>query len=333
VVYEVDFLPFRSRSADDTSAGAITVRFTLEGEDADAVVVIDGGDARTGEAIVDHVRTYYDSDLVDLLIATRTTADEYSGLTEVIDRLQVRELLIHQPASHAPAGSEAADRPGLDKLLSLARDKGIRVSEPFTGLFRFDGQLAILGPSQTYYERLLREPDELPDGPGVRSRVGGALRRGLARLPIETLSDDADAGSGDNASVVTLIQTSGHRLLFTSAAGISALQDAADFYESWYGEFAGAPLDFIQAPHHGRPESLGPSVLNQMLGRPGAPHNDSCVAFISTPPRCEDLPAPQVVAALRRRGCAVTATAGRAACHSVGGPPRPEWASLSPIEP
>lgn len=195
-MYEVDFLPFRSRSADDISAGAITVRFTLEGEDADAVVVIDGGDARTGEAIVDHVHTYYDSDLVDLLIATRTTADEFAGLTEVIDRLEVRELLIHQPASHAPAGSEAADQPGLDKLLSLARDKGIRVTEPFTGLFRFDGQLAILGPSQTYYEELLREPDAPLDGPGVRRRVGGALRRRLVRLPIETLSDDADAGSG-----------------------------------------------------------------------------------------------------------------------------------------
>ena len=67
--------------------------------------------------------------------------------------------------------------------------------------------------------------------------------------------------------------------MFTSAAGISALQDAADFYESWYGDFAAAPLDFFQAPHHGRPEGLGPSVLNQVLGRPGAPHNDSCVAF------------------------------------------------------
>jgi hypothetical protein len=330
VVYEIDFLP----SGSGSSAGfpsAITARFTIDGEDDDAIVILDGGTARTGGAIVDHIRTYYDSHTVDLVIATRTNADDLAGLAVVLDELEVRELLIHQPRRHG-ADESAGALDAVDRLLEMARRRGTTVTEPFTGLFRFNGQLAILGPSQTYYQQLLREPGADRNGRHVRSRVKGVLRRGLARLPVETLSDDADVRPTDNMSVVTLIQTSGHRLLFTAAAGIPALQDAADFYESWYGDFATLPVHFLQAPHYGRPESLGPSVLNQILGPPGTPNNDSCVAFISTPPRIEDLPSPRIVAALRRRGCAVTATAGRASCHSVGGPPRPEWTSLAPIE-
>jgi hypothetical protein len=330
VVYEIDFLPSGSGSS-TSNPSAITVRFTIDGEDDDAIVILDGGRARTGAAIVEHVRSYYDSHTVDLLIATQTNAEDLVGLAVVLDELEVRELLIHQPRRHrADDSTEALD--AVDRLLDVARHRGTTVTEPFTGLFRFNGQLAILGPSQTYYEQLLREPAADRHGRRIRSRVNGVLRRGLARLPVETLSDDADVTPADNMSVVTLIQTSGHRLLFAAAAGIPALEDAADFYESWYGDFATSPVHFLQAPHHGRPESLGPSVLNQILGPPGAPHNDSCVAFISTPPRVEDLPSPRIVAALRRRGCAVTATAGRASCHSVGGPPRPEWTSLAPLE-
>jgi hypothetical protein len=328
VVYEIDFLPSGGRSANGTKgASAITVRFTVNGEDDDAVVVIDGGDTRTGEAIVDHVRTYYGSRPVDLVIATRTNAEgQLAGLAVVLDRLEVRELMIHQPRRHGADESTHSELDAVDELLGVARRRGTAITEPYTGAFRINGQVAILGPSQSYYERLVTDAVTSRDDAGRNS--GRFLGRAFKRLHVDGIAERDQPTIGDERSVVTLIQVGEHRLLFTGDAGAGALEEALDFYESWYGEFDAMPLRFFQAPHHGNPKVLGPATLDRMFGPTRAPHGDGCAVFISSAGGDTGQASSKLVNALNRRGCAVSATDGRAACHAFDAPPRPEWLQL-----
>jgi hypothetical protein len=343
-VYEIDFLPVRRRYGDDTvSACAIAVRLTVEREDRQAIVVLGGGDMDTGIAVVDHIRRYYHSDTVDLVIATRPDSGHLEGLIAVMEQLDVVELFVHQPDLHDPGVASHLDLAALEKVIAVARAEGTTVTEPFAGVARLDGQISVLGPPQAYYERLLAEVGEskstdarsarLDDAfppTSFQTKASGFFERSLNRLHLETLTNAGEVSPIDNMSAVALIRVDDHRLLFAGEAGVPALTQAVDFYESEYGTFVRRPIRFFQAPHHGRAESLGPGILSRILGKPGRFHGKHCVAFIATMAGDDDTPAPQVVHALERRGCTVSATAGRAACHTFDAPPRPEWQALPP---
>jgi hypothetical protein len=346
-VYEIDFLPVRRRYGDDAvRACAIAVRLTVEGEDRQAIVVLGGGDMDTGIAVVDHIRRYYHSDTVDLVIATRPDSGHLEGMIAVLEQLEVVELFLHQPDLHDPGVAGHLDLAALEKVVAVARAEGTTVTEPFAGEARLDGQVCVLGPPRAYYERLLAEigkskstdarsarlDDAFPPT-RIHTKAAGYFERTLNRLHFETLTKAGEVSPIDNMSPIALIRVGDHRLLFAGEAGVPALEHAVDFYESEYGKFVRRPLRFFQAPHHGRAETLGPGVLNRILGKPGRFHCKHCVAFIATMAGDDHLPAPQIVHALERRGCAVSATAGRAACHAFEAPPRPEWQALPPSSP
>jgi beta-lactamase superfamily II metal-dependent hydrolase len=342
-VYEVDFLPVENENRDGGKSGdAITVRFTREAEPRHAVVVIDGGRGYTSEELADHIGRYYGTDRVDLMISTHPDADHLDGLAGVIERLDVKELMVHQPRLHAYDVSEFSNLEALDELLAVARRREVSVVEPFTGLSRFGGQVTVLGPTQSYYQELLQQ--HLIDAKAaVLSASAGAwlMQRGVnllehlaSWLPMETLTDDGVTSPRNNSSVITLLGVGGERMLFTGDAGIPALTAAASYYETMFGSFPAAPLTFFQAPHHGSRRNVGPTILNRLLGFPQAPQAATCTAFISSAKAAPKHPSPKVVNALTRRGCFVAATEGRTICHnSPDSPPRPGWVGLSPLPP
>ena len=170
--YEVDYLPV---GEGEKSGDAIAVRWGyLGGGRADqCVIVIDGGTKESGQALVDHIRSYYRTDEVDLVVCTHCDADHASGLSVVLGQLRVRKLLMHEPWEHAEeihrlvkdrrttvrsltrkmeAGLEAAH-----DLREAAERRGVRVVEPFSGwATEILGQtITILGPSEEYYKQLL----------------------------------------------------------------------------------------------------------------------------------------------------------------------------------
>ena len=61
--YEVDFLPV----GDERSGDAIALRFgNLQGSREEQVVIaIDGGFTESGEALVTHINTHYNTDLME----------------------------------------------------------------------------------------------------------------------------------------------------------------------------------------------------------------------------------------------------------------------------
>src|ERR1043165_9201459 len=85
--YEIDFLPV----GESKSGDAITVRFgnLLGAQPKQTVVVIDGGFTDSGEDIVRHVKRYYGTDRVDIVISTHPDSDHISGLEVVLEKCKV----------------------------------------------------------------------------------------------------------------------------------------------------------------------------------------------------------------------------------------------------
>ncbi|MER7441567.1 ComEC/Rec2 family competence protein [Micromonospora avicenniae] len=341
VVYEVDFLPVENENQDGGKSGdAITIRFTVEAEQREGVVVIDGGRGYTSETLVDHIERYYGTRRVDLMISTHPDADHLDGLAGVVEKLDVAELMIHQPRLHPYDVSDFSNLEALDELLATARARGARLTEPFTGASRFGGQLTVLGPTEGYYEDLLGQQLieakaaalSASAGTLVLQRGVNLLERHAFFLPDETLTDDGETSPRNNSSVITLLRVNNERMLFTGDAGIPALEAAAAYYEAMWGSFWSHPLSFLQAPHHGSRRNLGPTILNRLIGTPQAPHAASCTAFISSAKAAPKHPSPKVVNALTRRHCSVAVTEGWKICHnSADSPSRPGWVTLTPL--
>lgn len=151
--YEIDFLPV---GKGDKSGDAIAVRYGARGDYK--VMVVDGGTKESGQALVEHIKKYYQTDYVDYVVNTRPDQDHASGLTEVLENLKVGELWIHRPWLYIEEIVKYVDSvqaPFLrDKrttiqsikdrfqweyykyakeLESIAKKKGIAIKEPYEG--------------------------------------------------------------------------------------------------------------------------------------------------------------------------------------------------------
>src|SRR6266496_3776525 len=100
-MYEVDFLPVESEAGPGSKSGdAIAIRWRQPVTEENMVVVIDSGFTDVGDVMADHIKKYYSTTYVDLVISTHPDADHINGIARLLERLTVRELLLHQPRLH-----------------------------------------------------------------------------------------------------------------------------------------------------------------------------------------------------------------------------------------
>lgn len=342
VAFEIDFLPVENEQSDSTKSGdAIAARLTLA-DGSQRVLVVDGGFTDIGDNIVKHIRTYYGTDDVDIVISTHPDADHINGLRRVLENLNVGELLIHNPRNHLTDVSDFSNIEAVDDLIALARESNVVVTEPFQGLSRWNGTLIVLGPSQEYYRQLMTEyvAEEKLGIAGMkrklaslRASAGELLRQSLPFLPAETLTELGETSPRNNSSVITLLTVDGDRIMLTGDAGVPALDSAADCYEFHVGPLRDNPLHTFQAPHHGSRRNLAPSILDRLLGPQGAPYAAISHTPVSSAKSAPKHPSPKVVNALARRGGQVVATEGKTICVSDGSVSRSGWVPLSPLPP
>jgi len=348
--YEVDFLGVGSESK---SGDAIAIRFgNLHGpRDEQTVVIIDGGFKDSGQDVIDHVKSHFNTRKVDLVISTHPDQDHINGLETVLEELDVGELWMHQPWNHnAGLGEKFVDgrvsdnsigerlKKNLEKafdLLKLAERKGVEVSEPFTGLTYGAGEIKILGPSEHYYCELIPEFDGMPATVDESSKsLGGlfetaldAIKKFFATWGQDELDNNDDTSAKNNSSVITQIIADGRRMVFTGDAGVTALDYAADELDAC---MLNAELKFIQIPHHGSRRNVGPLVLDRIIG-PAIQQGESrgIMAFASTAKNGEPKhPRKSVLNAFTHRGAEVVATRGYGKRHSYNAPERENWSSV-----
>lgn len=324
---EIDFLPVGD-SGD--SGDAIAMRFNDPQSGAPTVVTIDAGFQDDGEALVAHVRDYYDTDVVDLAILTHPDGDHIGGMGELVRGLDVRRLWLHNIGAHGGSSLPAAD--AVNELIDLALSRGARVEEPWTGDQAFGGAITILGPDREYYEMLVREQVgvgvPVPAGRASLLEVArGVYERFATALPVEVPFAEKEVTPRNNSSAITVLSVDGKRHLFTADAGVPALDRAWDAAERLG---IGGPPDFCQLPHHGSRRNASSTWLDRLLGPIGQPEDRT--AFVSAVANSTKHPSGRVVNAYKRRGCKVVATAGKAICHGQWSH-RPGWGPVEGLPP
>jgi beta-lactamase superfamily II metal-dependent hydrolase len=336
-VYEIDFLQV---STTEKSGDAITARF-VDGTGQWRVLVVDAGFTDFGATVQDHINTHYGTNTVDLAVSTHPDADHINGLTQVIEQMDVCELLVHRPALHGVAG-RLGKADVAEDLVRVAVCNGVKVTEPFTGLSRFDGMLTVAGPTQEYYRQLLLEAvveraavkvGSLAAGRGAGYAFREAVRKALSALPAEHFFDD-DGGTTatNNSSVILSLAIGGRRLLLTGDAGVPALNHALDYLDNT--GFSAIPLVFMQAPHHGSRHNMDTELLDRLLGTPGTQWGFQQVeAFVSASADAPKHPSPVITNALLRRGAGVYSTEYGHICHSDVPIARPGWGLAPQVPP
>jgi beta-lactamase superfamily II metal-dependent hydrolase len=352
--YEVDFLAVGTESQ---SGDAIAIRL-WEGADhsRQAVIVVDGGFADSGTALVKHIRDCYGTPHVDLVVSTHPDGDHSSGLKAILEECTVGALWMHQPWNHTHGISDyfkngrvtdAGVRRELKRSLedafdleTLARQKGIPIAEPFTGLSTagLGATIQVLGPTQAYYESLLplfRGTPEPVQAVGSFQKIiqaaGETVRRVAETWGIETLNDAGETSAENNSSAILLLTIGTDRLLFTGDAGIPALHGAA----GRLGELGVGPanLSFVQVPHHGSQRNVGPAVLTRLLGPRQEVEQRIRTAFVSAARGGKPKhPSKRVMNAFRRRGSPVHGTdEGQNKWHrTIDAPPRSNYVDSIP---
>lgn len=115
--FEIDFLPVGENKK---SGDAICIRFgnLQQGSrrSEQTVIVVDGGFSDDGNKIVQHVERYYNTEEIDLVISTHPDSDHVSGLHDVLDRLTVKKLWMHQPWLHTNGIAELFERMGVSRI-------------------------------------------------------------------------------------------------------------------------------------------------------------------------------------------------------------------------
>lgn len=341
-IFEVDFLPV---GEGECSGDAIALRYQypVNGVFQQFVAIIDGGTKDSGEQLVNHVNTHYKTNVVDVVISTHPDRDHSSGLSVVLEKMAVRELLMHQPWQYAEdirdlfqstrltiARLETKMEESLrhaKELEDIAIRKGVRIIEPFAGV-GIPGFMTVLGPTPELYQELLPHFRGTPEAKQaapifqqVQQSIETAMETVAEALHIETLTDASDHFSAENrTSVITLFNLGGKKVLFTGDADIEALTAAAD-----YAQALGIPLNdlhLLHVPHHGSRHNVGPTILNRIRAEK---------AQISASKDSPKHPAKKVVNALTRRGSKVFATQGMKILHSNPPMARPEWGPVQPL--
>src|SRR5882762_3672712 len=359
MAYEIDFLPVGDG---ERSGDAIALRFgnpaapKQQDPTQQTVVVLDGGTKESGAELVDHIKSYYSTTVVDSVLCTHSDADHASGLTEVLDNLQVQRLYMHLPWNHvkdledqlkkAPTTDSVRQhfRKSLESargLEALAKKRGIPIIEPFSDKLKPNGTFAVLGPSAAFYERLLasfRCADELNLKESFLqkaiSKAEKAIKWVAETWSSETLVEpgDDDCSAENNSSAILLFIHGSDKFLFTSDAGVLALTEAADYAESIGIDLK--TVTGIQIPHHGSKHNVGPAILDRIVGPKRKEQSTAATktAMVSVVKEAPKHPSKRVVNAFMRRGATVIATHGMTKCHRSKDAPDRGWTAAVPLK-
>ena len=357
--YEIDFLPVGDG---EKSGDAICLRYSYDDGNSWHVGVIDGGTQDSGEALFNHIKKYYETEVADFLICTHPDQDHASGLSFLMENMNVRKVIMHCPWDYIDHIYEAVNdgrvtkqslkqrlidgHPFSYKVYEIAQEKGIPIYHPFSDNNDHEiTALNIVGPSIEFYlsqvvnfRSITDITEDREEEKGVAKSILEAAKKAVKWIAEawddEALVDPEDdsTSSENNSSVISFLDFDGKKILLTSDAGVPAIDKAADEIEKLGYDLQS--FSFVQVPHHGSKRNIGPTVLDRLIGTPKVfGQKTSFTAFISASKEGEPKhPNKRVVNSFIRRGGNVIATQGTTKHHFTNGTPdREGWSTAEPL--
>lgn len=342
---EIDFLAVETAKSGD----AITVRYSING--TTTVHVVDGGFLDTGEKLVEHLKTNYQTTHVDHVVLTHTDQDHVNGLRKVLEQCTVGCLWMNRPWLYADElihrfatyNSVEALRRRLRSAYEAAANleeqaiaKGIPIRTPLQGTTI--GSFTVMAPSKARYLDLIVESEKTPTAVDEERTLGLG---GLFAQAIKTAANLVKAAwaqeyfpvegtsSENEMSVVQYANICDRRILLTGDTGRDGLTEAAAF-----APYVGLQLPglwMFQVPHHGGRHNVSTEVLDTWLGKrlSSAPATTTFNALCSSAKADEHHPKNSVIRAIHHRGGHFASTEGKNLCLaqgiSRGWTPVPQW--------
>lgn len=353
--YEIDFLPVGSG---EKSGDAIAVRYGFPGKYI--IMIIDGVTKDSGESLVHHIKTKYNTTHVHYVVNTHPDGDHASGLSVVLEQLSVGELWMHRPWLYSAEIREYfKDKRITDKSLAerlqakmgaaykleeLATKLQIPIFEPYEG--HTIGLFTVLGPNIEYYLNLTpqfaKSPEAKPiihENASVLKSLFGSAQTILESVKnyfdetwdIETLGENSKTSAENNSSVILYGFISGKGILFTGDSGVESLNRAIDFAETQGIDLK--QCSFLQVPHHGSRHNVSPSMLDRLIGKKVTYNmTPNKTAFVSASKDSTTHPRKVVMNAFKRRGVQVYKQNGLIIWHHRNMPVRPTFGQIEPLE-
>jgi len=343
---EIDFLPV---GEGEHSGDAIAVRWLVN--EQYKVMIYDGGTKEYGVALVNHVRTHFNTNHVDYVVNSHPDNDHAGGLLHVLENLTVGELWMHRPWKYSAeirqyfhdgrmTDNSLAERlkqkmAAAYALEQAANKHSITIREPFAG--SQIGAFTVLSPTEYRYTHELIPQFAKSPSLKVESAMESALN--MIKKAASYIADvwhheylpDSVTTSAENESSAVLFASIGtNGYLLTGDAGIQTLRASAEFAKS-IGIDLPQRVSFVQIPHHGGRHNVSTETLNMLIGEPLPNENAAPTrsAYVSASEKAPSHPKRVVTNAFVRRGFKVGQTKGKAICHYVGMPRREGWGPIS----
>ena len=345
---EIDALAVGSGSR---SGDAICMRWgNLYGKrEEQFVLVIDGGFADTGDAIARHLRNFYHTDEVNLIINTHPHEDHIGGLKTIVEEFKVGGIVMKTPWTYEGLSEYFDDARRTDQsikkilkekfnvakqLYDLAQSKKIAIyNNIFPRMVHCNKvEFYILGPSKDYYNELIPNFKLSPNDQDYKgkSRVEFlGFRKPSISYP---LSDRGDTSAENNSSLIFAFRLPGGQiLLFTGDAGMPALEKAIIEAKNMNLDIQ-SNIAFFQLPHHGSIQNIGPTILDKILGKSSQKCDSKTVWVLASASKAdENHPAEHVVNAILDRNGKCYSTEGKNIRFPFGSVPNREgWTSSTP---
>lgn len=204
------------------------------------VVVIDGGNLESGEAMVEHILNFYGTKKVNYVFSTHLDADHIKGLKVILEKLEVGTLFMHQPWEHASETSDLYKKPmtqaqlesklqkSLDQVAELEKiavEKEVPIEEIFAG-DTIDGNIFVLGPSKEYYEELTAQFRDTPEPKSALTqametiyKMGEVIEEKIPSqvfdfLHIDILGNKGETSAENNSSLILMFEIDGQNSYF-----------------------------------------------------------------------------------------------------------------------
>ncbi|ARP52324.1 hypothetical protein ALFP_0437 [Alcaligenes faecalis] len=332
--FEIDFLGVETEKSGD----AIALRYSINGQTG--IHVVDGGYIETGDQLIDHIKTFYGTTVIDHVVLTHPDRDHANGLRKILETCTVRNLWMNRPWLYA---SQIIDRfetyQSIDalerklrsvydasvKLEEIAIRKNIPIFAPFQG--SSIGPFTVLAPSFDRYLDLIVESDKTPQAAELNSldstfnslsRLLKAATQYIKSVWGNEYFPPSPTSRENEMSVVQTALLNDRRILLTGDAGREALQESIN-----YAPQAGLTLpgiDNFQVPHHGGRHNVSTEILDNLLGPRLAtrPATYTWNAVCSSAKADEDHPRKSVIRAILHRGGHWAATEGQSIRMGAG---------------
>lgn len=338
--FELDFLPVGSG---ERSGDAIAMRYRING--VQRVMVYDGGTQTSGEQLVGLIRTHYGTNRVDHVVNSHPDADHASGLSVVLEEMDIGQLWMHRPWTYSASicdyfhDGRITDISLATRLQQkmaaayalerIARRRNVPIYEPFQRAQI--GPFYVLSPARDFYiHELVPRFEKSPETKEGLFASTGILGRAMqqvkeaaaswipAQWNVEILAGGETSAENESSTII-VGEVAGVCFMLCGDAGVGALSQAAAYAES-RGVSLPAVLDVIQLPHHGSRRNVSSGILDRILGPrrplPDVPPPKPKIGLVSASATSTTHPRRSVLNAFKRRGV------------DVYGPPQPLSSSL-----